>query len=114
MDGWRVLRPERDAPSLRWEDYLQWAGAQSRRGVPVLEIHGQGAMEDGRFLQGVLGTRRSPLNAELAEEVRACARSALGVACSLADAASRTRPRAPVRELTHSPACVLVDALEIH
>ena len=39
--GWRVLRPERDAPSLRWEDYLQWVGAQSRRGVPVVEIHGQ-------------------------------------------------------------------------
>ena len=65
--GWRVLRPERDAPSLRWEDYLQWAGAQTRRGVPVLEVHGQGLIE-GRLLQGVLGTLRSPLNKALAEE----------------------------------------------
>mmetsp|Transcript_4441 Transcript_4441/g.15876 ORF Transcript_4441/g.15876 Transcript_4441/m.15876 type:complete len:502 (-) Transcript_4441:183-1688(-) len=67
--GWRVLRPERDAPSLRWEDYLQWVGFQSRRGVPVVEIHGQGETADLQGqVTGVLGTRLSPLNQELAQE----------------------------------------------
>lgn len=42
--GWVVLRPELTARGLEWEDYLRWVARQSRRGVPVLELHGQGAL----------------------------------------------------------------------
>lgn len=42
--GWVVLRPELTARGLEWEDYLRWVARQSRRGVPVLELHGQGPL----------------------------------------------------------------------
>lgn len=30
MNGWEVLRPDRDAPHLSWEEYLNWVSRQVR------------------------------------------------------------------------------------
>eukprot|EP00897_Mesotaenium_endlicherianum_P009532 jgi/Mesen1/8607/ME000050S08020 len=66
--GWSVLRPDRDAPHARWEDYLNWVSRQTMRGVPVLEIHGQGSKADYRGLVlGVIGEQAAPLSKELAK-----------------------------------------------
>lgn len=61
--GWRVLRPDRDAPHLMWEEYINWVSARTLRGVPVIEIHGQGpeAHTEGA-VWGVIGDARTPLN----------------------------------------------------
>lgn len=40
-NGWEVLRPDRDAPYLSWEEYLNWVSKQTLEGIPLLEIHGQ-------------------------------------------------------------------------
>lgn len=40
-NGWDVLRPDRDAPNLQWEHYINWVAQQTLRGIPVIEIHGQ-------------------------------------------------------------------------
>eukprot|EP00898_Chlorokybus_atmophyticus_P003353 jgi/Chlat1/4018/Chrsp26S00298 len=67
--GWRVLRPDRDAPTMQWDDYLDWISAQAARGVPTVEIHGQGASADYRgIVKGVIGTQRSQLHQALANE----------------------------------------------
>eukprot|EP00850_Spirogloea_muscicola_P005286 SM000024S07748 [mRNA] locus=s24:210500:214379:+ [translate_table: standard] len=64
---WDVLRPDRDAPHLSWEAYLNWVAKQTLRGVPVVEIHGQGSAADFRGLVlGVIGEKDAPLNRELA------------------------------------------------
>ena len=57
-EGWRVFRPDRHAAGLNWDDYLRWVARQSRRGTPVIEIHGQGraAAIDG-VSTGVVGCR---------------------------------------------------------
>eukprot|EP00873_Tetraselmis_striata_P003205 jgi/Tetstr1/423469/TSEL_014150.t1 len=64
--GWRVYRPDRDTEGLAWDDYLRWVARQSRRGTPVVEIHGQGraAAIDG-IATGVIGCRGAPLNRAL-------------------------------------------------
>eukprot|EP00271_Cylindrocystis_brebissonii_P017211 TRINITY_DN437_c0_g1_i1.p1 TRINITY_DN437_c0_g1~~TRINITY_DN437_c0_g1_i1.p1 ORF type:complete len:647 (+),score=116.79 TRINITY_DN437_c0_g1_i1:122-2062(+) len=65
--GWEVLRPDRDAPGLRWEEYLNWVSDQTYRGSPVLEIHGQGSNADYRgYVLGVIGDKGMPLAKELA------------------------------------------------
>eukprot|EP00270_Netrium_digitus_P003141 TRINITY_DN1355_c0_g1_i1.p1 TRINITY_DN1355_c0_g1~~TRINITY_DN1355_c0_g1_i1.p1 ORF type:complete len:590 (+),score=139.24 TRINITY_DN1355_c0_g1_i1:120-1889(+) len=65
--GWEVLRPDRDAPHLRWEEYLNWVSHQTLKGVPVMEVHGQGSTADYRGLVlGVIGDKDAPLNRELA------------------------------------------------
>eukprot|EP00899_Mesostigma_viride_P009361 jgi/Mesvir1/18426/Mv14293-RA.1 len=67
--GWRVLRPDRDAPTMQWEDYLDWVSAQAARGIPTVEVHGQGSDADYRgIISGVIGNRSSPLNKELASD----------------------------------------------
>ncbi|GJP49177.1 hypothetical protein CLOM_g8420 [Closterium sp. NIES-68] len=67
--GWDVLRPDRDAPNLQWEQYLNWVSTQTMRGVPVIEIHGQGSNADYRgFVLGVIGDKDTPLNKELARK----------------------------------------------
>ncbi|CAI5474223.1 unnamed protein product [Closterium sp. Yama58-4] len=67
--GWDVLRPDRDAPNLQWEQYLNWVSKQTMRGVPVIEIHGQGSNADYRgFVLGVIGDKDTPLNKELARK----------------------------------------------
>ncbi|CAI7836900.1 unnamed protein product, partial [Closterium sp. NIES-54] len=67
--GWDVLRPDRDAPNLQWEQYLNWVSKQTMRGVPVIEIHGQGSNADYRgFVLGVIGDKNTPLNKELARK----------------------------------------------
>ena len=38
--GWEVMRPEREAPNLSWDEYLQWVQSQAKRGISVIEIHG--------------------------------------------------------------------------
>eukprot|EP01018_Ginkgo_biloba_P018183 Gb_36696 [translate_table: standard] len=66
-NGWEVLRPDRDAPQLSWEEYLNWVSKQTLKGIPVLEIHGQGSTADYRGLVlGVIGNTQVPLNKELA------------------------------------------------
>lgn len=42
--GWVVWRPDRNAKEGSWQDYLDWVGRQTVRGVPVVEIHGQGKL----------------------------------------------------------------------
>lgn len=27
-NGWEVLRPDRDAPQMQWEEYLNWVSKQ--------------------------------------------------------------------------------------
>lgn len=67
--GWRVLRPDREAPHLRWEEYLNWVNTQTLKGVPVMEIHGQGSAADYRgHVLGVIGDKDAPLNKELAKQ----------------------------------------------
>lgn len=66
-NGWEVLRPDRDAPLLSWEEYLNWVSKQTLKGIPVVEIHGQGSSADYRGLVlGVIGDDRAPLTKELA------------------------------------------------
>ncbi|KAI5055761.1 hypothetical protein GOP47_0029282 [Adiantum capillus-veneris] len=66
--GWRVLRPDRDAPYLSWEEYLNWVSKQTLRGHPVVEIHGQGPTADFRgHVIGVIGDPNTLLNKELAK-----------------------------------------------
>jgi hypothetical protein len=62
-EGWTVLRPDRDAPHLMWEEYINWVSRQTLKGVPVIEIHGQGpeANMEGA-VWGVIGDSRVPLN----------------------------------------------------
>jgi hypothetical protein len=68
-NGWKVLRPEREAPELTWEEYLNWVSKQTSQGIPVLEIHGQGSDANNRgIVVGVIGDASAPLNRELAEE----------------------------------------------
>ncbi|KAJ7557612.1 hypothetical protein O6H91_04G002100 [Diphasiastrum complanatum] len=68
-NGWDVLRPDRDAPHLSWEEYLNWVSKQTLRGVPVLEIHGQGSKADYRgFVLGIIGDTNIPLHKELASD----------------------------------------------
>lgn len=68
-NGWEVLRPDRDAPYLSWEEYLNWVSKQTRKGIPVIEIHGQGSTADYRGLVlGVIGDVEAPLNKELSED----------------------------------------------
>eukprot|EP00250_Pteridium_aquilinum_P001476 c11665_g1_i1 orf=132-770(-) len=67
--GWKVLRPDRDAPYLSWEEYLNWVSKQTRNGHPVVEIHGQGHTADFRGLVfGVIGDPKTSLNRELAKD----------------------------------------------
>ncbi|XP_024529816.1 uncharacterized protein LOC9658903 isoform X1 [Selaginella moellendorffii] len=67
--GWQVLRPDRDAPNLSWEEYLNWASRQSLKGTPVLEIHGQGSNADYRgYVLGVIGDPETPLGRELSKD----------------------------------------------
>ncbi|MCO5565049.1 hypothetical protein L7F22_018719 [Adiantum nelumboides] len=67
--GWRVLRPDRDAPYLLWEEYLNWVSKQTLRGHPVVEIHGQGPTADYRgHVTGVIGDPKISLNKELAKK----------------------------------------------
>ena len=42
--GWVVLRPDRTAGGIGWEEYLHWVAWQSQCGIPVLELHGQGVL----------------------------------------------------------------------
>ncbi|XRB05414.1 hypothetical protein NFJ02_23g53650 [Pycnococcus provasolii] len=66
--GWSVLRPDRNAKGLEWDDYLDWITSNSKRGVPVLEIHGQGDGAKSRsVVLGVIGDPKAPLNRRLAE-----------------------------------------------
>ncbi|KAH9297588.1 hypothetical protein KI387_029270, partial [Taxus chinensis] len=66
-NGWEVLRPDRDAPLLSWEEYLNWVSEQALKGIPVLEIHGQGSTADYRGqVLGVIGDDQAPLIKELA------------------------------------------------
>eukprot|EP00249_Psilotum_nudum_P013102 c24153_g1_i2 orf=1086-2402(+) len=68
-NGWEVLRPDRDAPYLSWEEYLNWVSKQTLKGIPVLEIHGQGSNADRRgIVIGVIGDIEAPLNKELARD----------------------------------------------
>ncbi|KAI5068018.1 hypothetical protein GOP47_0016363 [Adiantum capillus-veneris] len=63
--GWRVLRPDRDAPYLSWEEYLNWVSKQTLRGRPVVEIHGQGPTADFKgHVIGVIGDPNTLLNKE--------------------------------------------------
>lgn len=67
-NGWEVLRPDRDAPQMQWEEYLNWVSKQTLNGIPVLEIHGQGSNADYRgHVLGVIGDLNAPLSKELAE-----------------------------------------------
>ncbi|XP_024400487.1 uncharacterized protein [Physcomitrium patens] len=67
-NGWEVLRPDRDAPQMQWEEYLNWVSKQSSKGIPVLEIHGQGSNADYRgHVLGVIGDYNVPLSKELAQ-----------------------------------------------
>lgn len=67
--GWEVLRPDRDAPYLSWEEYLNWVSKQTLKGRPVLEIHGQGSTADYRGLVfGIIGDAEASLNKELAKD----------------------------------------------
>ena len=65
--GWTVLRPDLASPPLSWEEYVAWVRAQSRGGVAVLEVHGQGegASMEGR-VTGVIAQRESTLGDALA------------------------------------------------
>ncbi|BBN09649.1 hypothetical protein MPTK1_4g21500 [Marchantia polymorpha subsp. ruderalis] len=68
-NGWNVLRPDRECPDLSWEEYLNWVSKQTSKGIPVLEIHGQGSKADYRgFVLGVIGDANAPLNKELAKD----------------------------------------------
>ncbi|KAH7442405.1 hypothetical protein KP509_03G087000 [Ceratopteris richardii] len=70
-NGWRVLRPDRDAPNLSWEEYLNWVSKQTCSGHPVVEIHGQGssAMDSKGSVVGVIGDPYIMLNRELARNI---------------------------------------------
>ncbi|CAM6042872.1 unnamed protein product [Sphagnum compactum] len=66
-NGWEVLRPDRDAPYLSWEEYLNWVSKQTLEGIPLLEIHGQGSAAHYRgHVLGVIGDANAPLSKELA------------------------------------------------
>ena len=54
--GWRVVRPELEEPtkSADWENYLEWLIRNSRNGVPVIEVHGQG-VKAGMVRRGARG-----------------------------------------------------------
>jgi chemotaxis protein histidine kinase CheA len=77
LRGWTVLRPDEFVPPLDWDTYLDWARAQCARGVPLLEIHGQGSGAEmrGRVtgvisqtgLSEISGGSLSPLGDALAE-----------------------------------------------
>ncbi|KAL3688239.1 hypothetical protein R1sor_014548 [Riccia sorocarpa] len=68
-NGWKVLRPDRECPGLSWEQYVDWVTKQTSKGIPVLEIHGQGSEADYRGLVlGVIGDEHAPLNQELAKD----------------------------------------------
>ncbi|KAL2630348.1 hypothetical protein R1flu_015034 [Riccia fluitans] len=68
-NGWKVLRPDRECPDLSWEEYLHWVTKKTSKGIPVLEIHGQGSKADYRGLVlGVIGDEHAPLNKELAKD----------------------------------------------
>ena len=77
LRGWTVLRPDCFVPPLDWDAYLDWARAQCARGVPLLEIHGQGSGAEMRGqVTGVIsqtgvseisGASLSPLGDALAE-----------------------------------------------
>lgn len=67
-NGWEVLRPDRDAPRMTWEEYLNWVSHQSMNGIPVMEIHGQGSDADYRgHVLGVIGDQNLPLSKELTQ-----------------------------------------------
>ena len=65
--GWTVLRPDLASPPLSWDEYVAWVRAQTRGGVAVLEVHGQGegASMEGR-VTGVIAQRESALGDALA------------------------------------------------
>lgn len=67
-NGWKILRPDRDARHLTWLEYNDWINQRTREGIPVIEIHGQGKCNgvQGK-LTGVIGQRLSLLNKELAK-----------------------------------------------
>ena len=62
-----MLRPDLANPPLAWPQYMSWVREQSRAGVSVLEVHGQGsgAEMDGR-VTGVIAQEDSNLGAALA------------------------------------------------
>lgn len=68
-NGWTVLRPDLAQPPLEWNQYLAWIREQSRAGVAVLEVHGQGAgaVVEGR-VTGVIAQDGAALGATLAEK----------------------------------------------
>jgi hypothetical protein len=65
--GWTVLRPDLAQPPLEWSQYLAWIREQSRAGVAVLEVHGQGAgaVVEGR-VTGVIAQDGAALGSALA------------------------------------------------
>jgi hypothetical protein len=66
--GWTVLRPDLANPPLAWPQYMSWVREQSRAGVSVLEVHGQGsgaASVDGR-VTGVIAQDDAALGVALA------------------------------------------------
>eukprot|EP00854_Cymbomonas_tetramitiformis_P016065 gene16065-19053_t len=68
--GWAVERPDTHvSKATTWTEYCEWVTQQSRKGVAVLELHGQGT---GAACQGVtigmIGQPEAPLNACLARE----------------------------------------------
>jgi hypothetical protein len=67
--GWTVLRPDLAQPPLEWSQYLAWIREQSRAGVAVLEVHGQGAgaVVEGR-VTGVIAQDGAALGAALAKK----------------------------------------------
>mmetsp|Transcript_18093 Transcript_18093/g.39578 ORF Transcript_18093/g.39578 Transcript_18093/m.39578 type:complete len:483 (-) Transcript_18093:201-1649(-) len=66
--GWKVIRPELQAEPLKWEEYLGMVVDMTRKGVPLVEIHGQGwgAAVRGQVI-GVIGQSNAVLNRELAQ-----------------------------------------------
>ena len=67
--GWVVWRPENNEEKgeYTWAQYLDWVGDKTVRGVPVIEIHGQGKVGKVPAL-GVIGDHKAPLNAALGRD----------------------------------------------